>query len=171
MSLQDRVIAEFKRHYGTPPTFVVRAPGRVNLIGEHTDYNDGFVLPMAIDRAMWIALRPRVDDQVRARSLDFDETIDFKLSALHKGAAHWSEYLKGIAWALQQAGNDLRGFEGIVAGDIPIGAGRRRRPGSSLQPGPFQPLRASPGTPLRWPCSVNAPRTNGWASTAASWIK
>ena len=59
MSLQDRVTDEFQQRYGTPPTSIVRAPGRVNLIGEHTDYNAGFVLPMAIDRAMWIALRPR----------------------------------------------------------------------------------------------------------------
>ena len=66
--LLPKISAEFQTRYGTPPEFVVRAPGRVNLIGEHTDYNDGFVLPMAIDRAIWIALRPRADRRVRVRS-------------------------------------------------------------------------------------------------------
>ena len=64
MSLQETVTAEFVRLYGEQPTHIVRAPGRVNLIGEHTDYNDGFVLPMAIDKAAWIALRPRNDQRV-----------------------------------------------------------------------------------------------------------
>ena len=64
MSLQRQTTEEFARHFGSQPAFVVRAPGRVNLIGEHTDYNDGFVLPMAIDRAIWIALRPRADRRV-----------------------------------------------------------------------------------------------------------
>ncbi len=58
MSLRQRVTQEFTQKFGSPPSAIVRAPGRVNLIGEHTDYNDGFVLPMAIDRAIWIALRP-----------------------------------------------------------------------------------------------------------------
>jgi galactokinase len=64
MSLRRRVVQEFERCFGAPPVLVVRAPGRVNLIGEHTDYNDGFVLPMAIDRAVWIAARPRGDQRV-----------------------------------------------------------------------------------------------------------
>ena len=123
MSLQTRVTEEFERRYGSPPALVVRAPGRVNLIGEHTDYNDGFVLPMAIDRATWIALRPRADGRVVATSLDFEETRDFALDALQTGVAHWSEYLKGVAWALIQAGHALRGWEGTLAGDVPIGAG------------------------------------------------
>jgi galactokinase len=94
----------------------------VNLIGEHTDYNDGFVLPMAIDRAIWIALRPRDDGHVLVYSLDFDQTIEFTLNELQKDSG-WAEYIKGVAWALQQADYSLRGFEGIVAGDVPIGAG------------------------------------------------
>ncbi|MCP4423664.1 MAG: galactokinase, partial [Chloroflexi bacterium] len=59
MNLQQRITEAFTRQFDAPPAHIVRAPGRVNLIGEHTDYNDGFVLPMAIDRALWIALRPR----------------------------------------------------------------------------------------------------------------
>jgi galactokinase len=123
MSLQTRVTDAFKSRYGSHPTFVVRAPGRVNLIGEHTDYNDGFVFPMAIDRAVWIALRPRGDGRVVATSLDFDETREFELGRLEKGKDGWIEYLKGTAWALREAGHVLKGFEAVVAGDVPVGAG------------------------------------------------
>jgi galactokinase len=122
MDLQPRVTAEFTQRFGSPPSAIVRAPGRVNLIGEHTDYNDGFVLPMAIDRAIWIALRPRPDRLVAAHSLDFNETAEFDLDRLEKQAG-WVEYLKGVAWALQDAGYELRGFDAVVAGDVPIGAG------------------------------------------------
>jgi len=122
MSLQQRVTTEFTQRFGSPPAAIVRAPGRVNLIGEHTDYNDGFVLPMAIDRAIWIALQPRPDRLVAAHSLDFDETADFALDRLAKQAG-WIEYLKGVAWALQEAGHTLTGFTAVVAGDVPIGAG------------------------------------------------
>jgi galactokinase len=122
MDLQSRVTDEFGGRFGSPPGAIVRAPGRVNLIGEHTDYNDGFVLPMAIDRAIWIALSPRPDRRVAAHSLDFDETTEFDLDRLEKHSG-WSEYLKGVAWALQAAGHTLTGFNAVVAGDVPIGAG------------------------------------------------
>jgi galactokinase len=122
MSLQQRVTEEFTQRFGSPPSAIVRAPGRVNLIGEHTDYNDGFVLPMAIDRAIWIALRPRPDRLLVTHSLDFDETAEFDLDRLEKQTG-WMEYLKGVAWALQEAGHALIGFDAVVAGDIPIGAG------------------------------------------------
>ncbi len=123
MPLQQRVAAEFQRHFGTPASLIVRAPGRVNLIGEHTDYNDGFVLPMAIDRAIWIALRPRSDDFVHVYSLDFDRPATFSLQALEHGPPDWAEYLKGMAWAWLEAGYPLRGWEGVIAGDVPVAAG------------------------------------------------
>ncbi len=122
MDLQSRVTAEFQQQFGSPPGTIVRAPGRVNLIGEHTDYNDGFVLPMAIDRAIWMALSPRTDRHVVTHSLDFAETAEFDLDRLEKRAG-WVEYLKGVAWALQEAGHALTGFNAVVAGDVPIGAG------------------------------------------------
>jgi galactokinase len=122
MKLERRVVQEFKRRFGAEPAYLVRAPGRVNLIGEHTDYNDGFVLPMAINRAVWVALRPRGDGQVRVYSQDFDQTNEFVLDDLHKGSG-WAEYVKGVAWALLQATPALSGFDGVVAGDVPIGAG------------------------------------------------
>ncbi len=101
----------------------MRAPGRVNLIGEHTDYNDGFVLPLAIDRAVWIALRPRDDRRVAVHSLDFAQPVEFGLDEIRHGGPGWGEYLKGVAWAMQEAGYALRGWEGVLAGDVPIGAG------------------------------------------------
>jgi galactokinase len=123
MTLHQRVTDEFAKHFGGHPGVVVRAPGRVNLIGEHTDYNDGFVLPMAIDRALWIALRRRDDGQVSAVSLDFDEKSSFSLDGLDHEAPSWVEYVKGMAWALQESGLRLNGWEGVIAGDVPLGAG------------------------------------------------
>src|SRR2546427_134899 len=123
MTIQERVSEEFKHRFGSAPAFIVRAPGRVNLIGEHTDYNDGFVLPMAIDRAAWIALRPRADNLVAVNSLNFERMEKFSLDDLRHTKSKWAEYIKGIAWALQESGYQLRGWEGVVAGDVPIGAG------------------------------------------------
>ncbi|MBN8592661.1 MAG: galactokinase [Anaerolineae bacterium] len=123
MSLQQRVIDAFQRKFGAPPAIVVRAPGRVNLIGEHTDYNDGFVLPMAIDRAAWIALRPRTDRRLVVQSLDFDQSVDVDLNQMTNTGPGWAEYLKGVAWALTDSGRQLEGWDGVTAGDVPIGAG------------------------------------------------
>ena len=123
MSVQQAVSQAFTACYHEPPSVVVRAPGRVNLIGEHTDYNDGFVLPMAIDRAVWIALRPRADQQVHVHSLDFAASESFDLANLRHTNAGWVEYLKGVAWALHDAGYALRGWDGVVSGDVPRGAG------------------------------------------------
>ena len=95
----------------------------MNLIGEHTDYNDGFCLPMAIDRAVWIAFRPRSDNKVVVHSLDFGETISFNLDHLQRGQESWRKYLEGVAWALQQNGYALSGWEGVMRGDVPIGSG------------------------------------------------
>ena len=122
MSLRQVVSREFTRRFGGTPALVVRAPGRVNLIGEHTDYNQGFVLPMAIDRAVWIALRPRPDRGVLAHSLDQGQAVEFSLDSIAR-AEGWGEYLKGVAWVLQEAGYLLQGWEGVVAGDVPVGAG------------------------------------------------
>jgi galactokinase len=112
-----------------PPTHLIRAPGRVNLIGEHTDYNDGFVLPLAIDRAVYIALRSTGGDTIRLHSLDFPgEPAEFPLDAARLESpapanGGWVEYVKGVAWALHAAGYPLAGWEGVLAGDVPVGAG------------------------------------------------
>jgi len=122
MDIRTATLLSFSNEFGSSPDLIVRAPGRVNLIGEHTDYNDGFVLPMAIDRAVWIALRPRPDRWVRVRALEMGEVVEFNLDNLQKGNG-WVEYLKGIAWALQEAGFRLQGWEGVLSGDVPRGAG------------------------------------------------
>lgn len=123
MSLQQQVAEEFQRRYGEAPTLIVRAPGRVNLIGEHTDYNDGFVMPLAIDRAVWIAARRRDDDYVSLYSMDFDQVANISLQEIMKRENLWVEYIQGVAWALQEVGQHLKGWNGVIAGDVPIGAG------------------------------------------------
>jgi len=122
MKTEGFVIQAFRDMFGDKPTTLVRAPGRVNLIGEHTDYNAGFVLPMAIDRAVWIALRPRDDRRVQIHSLDYEETVEFPLDDLRKGEG-WGEYIKGVANELQVEGFKLAGWDGILGGDVPKGAG------------------------------------------------
>jgi galactokinase len=117
------VLREFVDRYGRRPDFLVRAPGRVNLIGEHTDYNDGFVLPIAIDRAVWIALRAAAGDAVEITALDRNETARFSLRDFAHGGPPWVEYLRGSAWALHKAGHPLRGWQGALSGDVPAGAG------------------------------------------------
>ncbi len=123
MSLRERVIEEFQRRYGEAPAAVVRAPGRVNMIGEHTDYNDGYVMPMAINRAVWIAMRPRPDSYVVAYSVDFDEVAEFSVLEMVHRHNSWAEYIKGVAWSLQENGFQLKGWDGVIAGDVPVGAG------------------------------------------------
>jgi galactokinase len=114
----------FARVFGTRPEVVVRAPGRVNLIGEHTDYNDGFVLPAAIDRYISFAGRRRADRQVRAHSIDFLDSVEFSLDHLQKDAAHpWSNYLRGVSKFLQGDGHRLSGADVVFGGDVPREAG------------------------------------------------
>lgn len=101
-----------------------RAPGRVNLIGEHTDYNDGFVLPMAIDRETVVAAAARQDQLVRVHALDVNEQAQFDLSVpgeTRRGI--WLDYVEGIARILQERGAELRGAEMAIHSDVPIGAG------------------------------------------------
>jgi galactokinase len=100
------------------------APGRVNLIGEHTDYNDGWVLPMAIDRRIGIAFARRNDRVIRAHSVDFSETREIGLGDLAPpGGSEWFSYLAGIAWAMMSSGLELSGADLVIDGDVPIGSG------------------------------------------------
>ncbi len=100
------------------------APGRVNLIGEHTDYNDGWVLPMAIDRQVGVAALPRTDGVLRAHSVVFGETREIRLERLAPpGRAEWFDYVAGTAWALISAGHALEGADLVVDGDVPLGSG------------------------------------------------
>jgi galactokinase len=101
-----------------------RAPGRVNLIGEHTDYNDGFVMPAAIDHRVWAAVSPRSDGQLVVRSTNFPDTVEIDLGKKDaRKAHHWSDYVCGVAVMLVRAGHRLRGANLLIQGDVPIGAG------------------------------------------------
>ena len=109
-------------HGETPRVF--RAPGRVNLIGEHTDYNDGFVMPAAIHFSTWIAAAPRADRTLAMQSVDFDERREFSLDEPNpKALNHWSDYVRGVAVILERAGHRLRGTNLMVRGEVPIGSG------------------------------------------------
>jgi len=123
MNTKEKVLQAFNQQFQAEPTWITRSPGRVNLIGEHTDYNDGFVLPMAINYATWVALRPRDDTQLVITALDKGDSFEFDLNAVRKGAGGWKEYISGVAWALQEAGHHLSGWEGVFSGNVPIGAG------------------------------------------------
>lgn len=102
---------------------VVHAPGRVNLIGEHTDYNEGFVLPAAIDLGITIALVPTDDRRVELSLLDADDRDGFDLDAIGPARGRWIDYVAGTAWALAEAGVETRGFRGLLTSDLPSGAG------------------------------------------------
>lgn len=123
MSLKQYVIEQFEQHFHTAPTFVVRAPGRVNLIGEHTDYNDGFVLPMAIEYAVWIALRPNTTRSLNLAFVDFNQQASFELDQFHAGEFSPIEYVKGMARKLLDEGYTLTGWDGVMSGNVPAGAG------------------------------------------------
>ena len=114
----------FEKMFNAPPEVVVRAPGRVNLIGEHTDYNSGFVLPAAIDRYIWFAGRPRGDRRVRVHSLDFGDQVEFSLDDNQQDAQHpWSNYLRGVSKFLEADGHRLGGADVAFGGDVPREAG------------------------------------------------
>lgn len=122
---RERAVNAFRAQHGTAPTLLVRAPGRVNLIGGHTDYNSGFVLPLAIDRAAWIALRPRNGRHLHIKALDVGEESELDLSALDPDHAvtGWAGYVAGPAWAHSEAGLETPAWEGVLASDVPVGAG------------------------------------------------
>ena len=117
---------KFEAIFGAAPRCVVSAPGRVNLIGEHTDYNDGYVFPVAIDKYIHIAMRERADRRAVLHALDVDESFELNLDALRPvppNAPTWSYYLIGVASLLQESGNKITGIDAVIMGDVPIGAG------------------------------------------------
>jgi galactokinase len=122
MEASDRAVRLFRELFGDEPHALLRAPGRVNLIGEHTDYNGGFVLPAAIDRDLCIALRPRSDPLVDVRSEEHEDCT-IAIDRFDLRAEGWGAYVQGVAWALTEAEHRLVGWEGAIASDIPVGAG------------------------------------------------
>ncbi|WP_230383383.1 galactokinase [Piscirickettsia salmonis] len=114
----------FKKHYTQPAQWHICSPGRINLIGEHTDYNHGFVMPIAIDKATHLLIRPRQDQHVNLYATNFEDHYSFLLDQLIAADHEWGEYAKGMAWALHTYHQKLTyGFDAVIYGDIPIGAG------------------------------------------------
>lgn len=114
----------FGAAFGSPPDLIARAPGRVNLIGEHTDYNDGFVMPMAIDREVRVAVRRRADRLVRLVSVNYHAHSEFSLDEVaHDPDQTWSNYERGVVQILLDSGASLGGFDLAIVGDVPEGAG------------------------------------------------
>lgn len=119
----DALKRTFHELYGRTPRLFV-APGRVNLIGEHTDYNEGFVLPMAVDRKTIVAVGPREDRRVRVHSLDLQEVAAFDLDHEDRAnATHWAAYIEGVARVLEKRGFKLTGAELAISSDVPMGGG------------------------------------------------
>ena len=118
----ERIASTYQQKFGQTPELIVSAPGRVNLIGEHTDYNDGFVLPVAIDRKIIIGGSKRNDDTVRLYSLNFEEFQEFSLASLIKQNT-WSDYVKGVISELQHAGHRVGGFNAVMEGNVPRASG------------------------------------------------
>ncbi|HEY3265909.1 MAG TPA: galactokinase [Armatimonadota bacterium] len=113
----------FSDRFSGEPSFVVRAPGRVNIIGEHTDYNEGFVLPCALSFDVLLAVRPRADDTVALLSTNFSGETSFPVDDVEKSGPKWAHYIKGVAVAMREAGYSLRGMDAVVEGDVPLGSG------------------------------------------------
>ncbi len=119
----QRACRLFQHEFGHNAPLLARSPGRVNLIGEHTDYNNGFVLPMGLPHATWFAVEPRDDRQVVLHSEGYGETR-FDLDEIEPGFTidGWGVHVAGTLWALREAGVELGGFQGSVATDVPVGA-------------------------------------------------
>jgi galactokinase len=119
-----RVESQFLELYGESPLVWVQAPGRVDLMGSHTDYNQGYVLTQAIDRQTWIAARPRQDERVRIGSLNLPGRGEFDLGDIQLDQeVFWTNYIRGVAQVMQQDGYRLRGFDGLVHSEVPVGSG------------------------------------------------
>ncbi len=118
------VIEAYAAHYGSRPPLLVRAPGRVNLIGEHTDYNDGFVLPAAIDRAVYVAASPTARKRIRCYAVQYGEEDNFDPQAIeYRADRPWANYIRGVASAITARGLQLSGADLLIHSDLPQGSG------------------------------------------------
>ncbi len=118
----DVVRSTFKEKFETEGA-VYFSPGRINLIGEHTDYNGGFVLPGAVDKGMLIEIKPNGTDKVRAYSIDLKDYAEFGLNEADAPSAGWAKYIFGVVRELAKRGGEVKGFDTVFTGDVPLGAG------------------------------------------------
>lgn len=122
MELQEKVKKVFAGEFGGDAT-VYASAGRINLIGEHTDYNGGFVFPGAIDKVLMAAIRPNDTDRVNLFSIDIDEAVSFGLEEADAPTQQWARYIFGVAREIIKRGGTVRGFDAVFAGNVPLGAG------------------------------------------------
>ena len=121
---RSRIAREFVEIYGRSPSIWSRAPGRVDLMGSHTDYNLGFVMTMTVDRDIWIAAAPRADRRVRVASLNVEGRSEFALDEIRRDPVWpWTNYIRGVAAELGAAGKPLCGFDGLIHSTVPTGSG------------------------------------------------
>jgi len=118
----DRVRKTFEARFGRE-SVLVKAPGRVNLIGEHTDYNEGYVLPAAVDRAIYLAMKPSKDNQCHWVSLDLNQNFDVTMGSLSRSELRWPDYLQGVLAEFSAMGISVPPVDAVFGGDIPIGSG------------------------------------------------
>lgn len=119
----EKIITDKLKEFIHDDTIVVRSPGRINLIGEHTDYNEGFVLPAAIDKAAYLAFTPREDDEIRLTSIDLKDTYSGNIKDFTRTQKSWPNYILGVADQFRQRGLLTKGFDAALTADVPIGAG------------------------------------------------
>lgn len=120
--MQSRITDTFRLHFDTSPLLVF-APGRINLIGEHTDYQEGFVFPAAITQGVYVGIAKNNLSYCRAYSLDFEQEFCFELNSMSPKKGHWATYIMGMFTLLQQAGYPLENVDLVIGGGIPVGAG------------------------------------------------
>lgn len=173
MSLKEKTQTLFAEKFGYPATHVIQAPGRVNLIGEHTDYNDGFVLPCAIDYQTVISCAPRTDRIVRVIAADYDNQSDeFSLDKpiVSHETQQWSNYVRGVVKHLQKRNNHFGGADLVISGNVPQGAGLSSSASLEVAVGTvFQQLYHLPLDGAQIASTARKRRTSSSAATAASW--
>jgi len=124
MKMKNQVLEQFNKIYPDAPSpLIIRSPGRINIIGEHTDYNEGFVLPAAIDKAIYVAIAKRDDDEIHLYAGDYNESHVVNADAVAISEKHWPNYILGVVDQLQKKGFNIGGFSLAIDGDVPLGAG------------------------------------------------
>lgn len=123
MSLVDQIKDTFQRVFNSKPQIIVKSPGRINIIGEHTDYNNGFVLPAAIDKGVYIGISTREDNKIELYSIDYNDRYNTDTTSLTFGEELWTNYILGATRILSKKYGNIKGYNLVVVGDVPLGSG------------------------------------------------